>query len=143
MSVTASRRQRDQAVRGNEETSGRAGWKSNRSGTSEPAAGAAGVAAIGRGGYPGLRALAHLEVALRRQLGVGVHHDLAGYAELAGEVPGGRDRGAGTQAAVPDRGAELALDLRAQGAGTVFRYREKKLHWSPLSRADWTCYSYQ
>ena len=65
------------------------------------------------------RALAQREVALGRELRVGVDDDAPRDAELAGEVAGRRDAGAGAHGAVADRAAQLLLDLRAERPGAA------------------------
>jgi hypothetical protein len=63
-----------------------------------------------------------LQVTFPGELGVGVHHDRTGHTELAGEIAGGGESGTRAEGQVPDRLAELVLDLLAEGAGALPGY---------------------
>jgi hypothetical protein len=97
-------------------------------------------------------ALAQHQVALRGQLGVGVDGDPPGDAELAGQLPGGRQPGTRAQRAVADRLAQLPLDLRTQRAGLAPGHGEQQVeglgrlghrvppgNWYRFVAQDWIC----
>jgi hypothetical protein len=72
-------------------------------------------------------ALAQREIALRRELGVGVDGNPPRHAQLAGQVAGGRHARPGSQRALADRPPELVLDLRAQRPGRFAAHRDQQL----------------
>jgi hypothetical protein len=64
-------------------------------------------------------ALARLEVAVRREVGVGGDHDAARDAELGGEHARGRQRRAGDQPPRLDRRPQAVLETLAQAAALL------------------------
>ena len=85
--------------------------------------------ARGRGvGHARARALRQVQVALGRELGVGVDDDAPRDAELAGEVARRRHPRAGSQRPVADRAPHAVLDLGAERARAVAGDVEQQLY---------------
>ncbi len=82
------------------------------------------------------------QVALGRQLRVGLDDDAAGDAQLAGELARGRQARAGRKPPRARGIAQLALELGVQRLGSLLaRQRQQQLHrpWSGSERHDWIC----
>ena len=127
--ASASRSERSHAARGNVETSGTLGRKSNRArgaGRASPPA----ATPRQRGGLGDTRAgaLPQAQVALGGKLRVGVHHDPPRNAELARQIARGRHSRTRPQGAIADRPAELILDLCPEGPGAVAAHRQEQLY---------------
>ena len=90
-------------------------------------------------------ALAQAEVALGRELRVGLDGEPPRDAELAGEVARGRHARAGAQRALADRTPELLFDLRPERMRAVAGDREQKIYGltgtSKASNWAWYCTS--
>ena len=72
--------------------------------------------------------LTKAQIALRCQLGVGVHHDPPRNAELARQITCGRNPCARSQRTVSDRAPKLVLDLCSECPGAIAAHGEEQLY---------------